>query len=61
MKQKPYGWRDISKEIPEMDRVVVCTDGIHRWLDMRMLHFEEMTWQGHKPTHWHPIANLPLV
>ena len=55
---KALGWRDITKEIPEIDDVVVCTDGTHRWLDKRTAHMPDMKWQGHTPTHWHPIADI---
>lgn len=56
------GWIDLKKEMPALDDVVVCTDGKARWLDKRMDGFEEMhllKWNGHKATHWHPVADLP--
>lgn len=55
------GWIEIAKELPEFEDVVVCTDGEARWLDKRMKYFQEMRWNGHTPTHWHPIADLPRL
>lgn len=53
------GWIDISKKVPDFDDVVVCTNGRARWLDSRTLYSPEMRWNGHAPTHWHPLADLP--
>lgn len=53
------GWRDLSKEIPELNDVVVCTNGKARWLDRRVAGFDELKWQEHIATHWHPLADLP--
>jgi hypothetical protein len=58
---KGLGWRDISKEIPAIDDVVVCTDGERRWLDKRTKYQPDMKWDGHTPTHWHPIADVPAL
>lgn len=55
------GWIEIAKELPALDDCVVCTDGVARWLDMRTEHLPKMRWQGHTPTHWHPIADLPVM
>lgn len=55
------GWIAISKELPALEDVVVCTDGIARWLDKRTEHFPFMKWNGHTPTHWHPLADLPSI
>lgn len=57
---KVLGWRDISKEIPVIDDVVVCTDGKYRWLDKRTKYDATMKWQDHLPTHWHPIMDIPV-
>ena len=54
------GWRSIETDLPELDQTVVCTDGTHRWLDMRTSYSPDMMWQGHKPTHWHPIQLLEI-
>lgn len=59
---KGLGWIDITKEIPTIEDVVVCTDGKARWLDKRMQGFEEnemLKWGGHTATHWHSLADLP--
>lgn len=56
---KALGWRELAKELPDLEDVVVCTDGTARWLDMRTEHFPDMKWTGHTPTHWHPLLNLP--
>ena len=53
------GWRPIAEEVPPLNDVVVCTDGKARWLDKRMPELPEMKWNGHTPTHWHPLADLP--
>lgn len=53
------GWIEIAKELPALNDCVVCTDGTARWLDMRTEHFPNMRWQGHTPTYWHSIADLP--
>lgn len=55
------GWHDIATTLPEINQTVVCTDGEHRWLDMRFAERPDMTWQGHTPTHWHPILELPIA
>lgn len=57
---KALGWYDITESLPELDQTVVCTDGKARWLDMRFAECPDMMWQGHTPTHWHPILELPL-
>jgi hypothetical protein len=53
------GWQDIATTLPELNQTVVCTDGKARWLDMRFAERPDMQWQGHTPTHWHPILELP--
>lgn len=53
------GWQDIATTIPELNQIVVCTDGKHRWLDMRMAACPDMRWNGNTPTHWHPLLELP--
>lgn len=58
-KSRHAGWYSIKTHLPEMGRVVVCTDGARRWLDERTVHSPDMGWQGHVPTHWHPIQELP--
>lgn len=55
------GWHDITKSLPDFNQVVVCTDGKHRWLDMRFAPRPDMKWQGHAPTHWHPILEIPAL
>lgn len=55
---KALGWRDIRGSQPAMGDVVVCTDGTHRWLDKRTAIDPAMKWQGHSPTHWHPILDI---
>lgn len=57
---KALGWHDLAKTIPEIDQVVVCTDGTHRWLDKRTAFMPDMKWQGHTPTHWHPVLEVPV-
>jgi hypothetical protein len=63
MKKKPesLGWIEIAKALPAFEEVVVCTDGVARWLDKRTEHFLDMRWMGHAPTHWHPLADLPAL
>ncbi len=61
---KGLGWIDLAKDKPELDDVVVCTNGKARWLDKRMDGFEGihmLKWNGHTATHWHPIADLPAL
>lgn len=53
------GWQKLSDEVPEIDRAVVCTDGKRRWLDMVTDYSPRMKWDGHEPTHWHYVADLP--
>lgn len=54
------GWRDLSKDVPIVGKVVVATDGKARWLDARQPFTGfELKWQGHTATHWHSIADLP--
>lgn len=53
------GWIELAKERPELDDVVVCTNGKARWLDKRIVGFDELKWQEHIATHWHPLADLP--
>jgi hypothetical protein len=55
------GWISVKKELPTFNDAVVCTDGKHRWLDMRIAGLENLIWQGHLATHWHPLADLPEV
>lgn len=54
------GWRDLSNEVPWYGDAVVATDGEARWLDMRTPH-HDLGWQGRKATHWHSIADLPVI
>jgi len=54
------GWISVRDALPALDDTVVCTDGKHRWLDMRMAGFENLIWQGHLATHWHAIDALPF-
>lgn len=53
------GWIDLAKEKPDLDDVVVCTNGKARWLDKRIAGFDQLKWQEHVATHWHPLADLP--
>lgn len=53
------GWIDLAKEKPDLDDVVVCTNGKARWLDQRIAGFDQLKWQEHVATHWHPLADLP--
>lgn len=53
------GWQSLAITLPEINQCVVCTDGKHRWLDMRTKYLPDMVWDGHTPTHWHPILGLP--
>lgn len=55
------GWRDLSKDVPIAGEIVVATDGAARWLDMRTAYSFDMKWQGHTATHWHSIADLPVI
>lgn len=55
---KALGWYDITESLPELNQTVVCTDGKHRWLDMRFAECPDMMWEGHTPTHWHPILEF---
>lgn len=55
------GWQKLPETAPEIDRVVVCTDGRRRWLDMVTDYSPKMKWDGHEPTHWHYVANLPAA
>jgi hypothetical protein len=59
LKTAAKGWISVRDELPALDDTVVCTDGKHRWLDMRMAGFENLIWQGHLATHWHAIDALP--
>jgi len=54
-------WRKISEEKPPMNEVIVCTDGTHRWLDIRMTGMERLEWWSNQASHWHPIAALPII
>ena len=55
------GWIEITKKLPDIEVVVVCTNGKARWLDKRTTYSLEMRWGGHTPTHWHPLAALPVI
>lgn len=55
------GWQDIKNEQPELNEVVVCTNGKARWLDRRIAGFDELKWQEHVATHWHPLLDLPAL
>lgn len=55
---KALGWHPLATTLPQIDQVVVCTDGTHRWLDKRIAAMPDMKWQGHTPTHWHPILEI---
>jgi len=61
LKTASKGWISVRDELPAMNDTVVCTDGRRRWLDMRMPGLENLIWQGHLATHWHPLADLPAV
>lgn len=53
------GWQELADEVPEIERTVVCTDGKARWLDKVTDYSPTMKWDGHSPTHWHYIADVP--
>jgi hypothetical protein len=55
---KALGWHSLATTLPEIDQVVVCTDGTARWLDKRTKYQPDMKWTGHTPTHWHPILEI---
>jgi hypothetical protein len=52
------GWHPLATTRPEIDQVVVCTNGKARWLDKRTAYSPDMKWDGHTPTHWHPILEF---
>jgi hypothetical protein len=55
------GWREVTKEMPDINDVVVCTNGKARWLDKRIVGCDELKWQEHVATHWHPLLDLPPI
>lgn len=55
------GWQKLPDSVPEIDCAVVCTDGKARWLDMVTDYSPKMKWDGHEPTHWHYVADIPTT
>lgn len=55
------GWRDVNESLPDIDDVVVCTNGKARWLDRRTASMRELKCMGHTATHWHPLADVSEV
>jgi hypothetical protein len=56
-----WRWHDLTADLerPMCGELVIATDGEARWMDMLIEGFDDMRWQGHIATHWHPVLDLP--
>lgn len=53
------GWKPLAvTSMPDIDQVVVCTDGNARWLDKITDFDPKLKWDGHIATHWHAIQEF---